>query len=116
MNCYNTSNRQGREMNNIFIPNQDNPEEEQFDTLLQIPNIHIEKITSYGQTSDQWYEQEDDEWVVLIEGEGHLLFKDGSKVKLKKGEHIHIPKMKRHKVIYTSSPAIWLAIHFKTEQ
>jgi cupin 2 domain-containing protein len=52
----------------------------------------------------------------LIEGEGHLLFKDGSKVKLKKGEHIHIPKMKRHKVIYTSSPAIWLAIHFKTEQ
>ena len=116
-------------MDNIFIPNQDNPEEEQFDTLLQTPNIHIEKITSHGQTSDEWYEQEEDEWVVLIEGEGHLLFEetpspqtatacfeDSSKVKLVKGEYIHIPKMKKHKVIYTSSPAIWLAIHFKTEQ
>ena len=99
-------------MNNIFIPNQTNPEEEQFDTLLQTANIHIEKITSHGQSSDKWYEQEKDEWVVLIEGEGELLFKDGTKVKLLKGEHVYIPKMKRHKVIYTSSPAIWLAIHF----
>jgi cupin 2 domain-containing protein len=103
-------------MDNIFIPNQKKPEKEQFDTLLQTPNIHIEKITSHGQTSDEWYEQKKDEWVVLIEGEGHLLFEDGSKVKLKKGEYLHIPKMKRHKVIYTSSPAIWLAVHFKTEQ
>lgn len=116
-------------MNNIFIPNQTNPKEEQFDMLLQTPYIHIEKITSNGQTSDEWYEQEEDEWVVLIEGEGHLLFEDtstsqtasarfedGSQVKLVKGEHIYIPKMKKHKVIYTSSPAIWLAIHFKTEQ
>jgi cupin 2 domain-containing protein len=103
-------------MDNIFIPNQDMPEKEQFDTLLQTPNIHIEKITSHGQTSDEWYEQKEDEWVVLIEGEGHLLFEDGSNMKLKKGEYIHIPKMKRHKVIYTSSPAIWLAVHFKTEQ
>ena len=103
-------------MDNIFIPNQTNPKEEQFDTLLQTPHIHIEKITSYGQTSDEWYEQQRDEWVVLIEGEGDLLFDDDSQVKLVKGEHIYIPKMKRHKVIYTSSPAIWLAIHFKTEQ
>jgi len=99
-------------MDNIFIPNQDDPEVEQFDTLLQTPNIHIEKITSNGQVSDEWYKQEKDEWVVLIEGEGHLLFEDGTKVRLLKGEHIYIPKMKRHKVIYTSSPAIWLAIHF----
>lgn len=99
-------------MDNIFIPNQDDPEVEQFDTLLQTPNIHIEKITSNGQVSDEWYKQEKDEWVVLIEGEGHLLFEDGTKVRLLKGEHIYIPRMKRHKVIYTSSPAIWLAIHF----
>lgn len=99
-------------MNNICIPNQRNPKEEQFDTLLQTPNIHIEKITSNGQVSDEWYEQEKDEWVVLIEGEGELLFKDGTKVKLLKGEHIYIPRMKEHKVVYTSSPTIWLAIHF----
>ena len=99
-------------MDNIFNPNQDNPEKEQLDTLLQTPKIHIEKITSNGQVSDEWYEQKQDEWVVLIEGEGHLLFKDGTKIRLLKGEYIYIPRMKRHKVIYTSSPAIWLAIHF----
>ena len=99
-------------MNNIYIPNQSNQKEEQFDTLLQTQNIHIEKITSNGQVSNEWYEQEKDEWVVLIEGEGELLFKDGTKVKLLKGEHIYIPRMKKHKVIYTTSPAIWLAIHF----
>ncbi len=103
-------------MKNLFTPNQNRPEVEQFDTLFQTPNIHIEKITSYGQTSDEWYEQEEDEWVVLIEGEGHLLFEDGSQIKLAKGEHIYIPRMQKHKVVYTSSPAIWLAVHFKTEQ
>jgi len=99
-------------MNNIFTPNQDDKENEQFDTLLQTKNIHIEKITSYGQISEQWQEQDRDEWVVLIEGEGKLLFEDGSELALKKGEYIHIPKMQKHKVIYTSEPAIWLAIYF----
>lgn len=99
-------------MTNLFDKNISNPDEELFDTLLKTPNIHIEKITSNGQTSSKWYEQERDEWVVLIEGEGRLLFENGDEVRLRKGEHIHIPKMKKHKVSYTSSPAIWLAVHF----
>ncbi len=99
-------------MSNLFSPNSNNPKEEQFETLLKTSNIHIEKITSHGQTSDEWYEQDRDEWVVLIEGEGHLLYEDGKEIQLLKGEHILIPKMQKHKVIYTSSPAIWLAIHF----
>jgi len=112
-------------MTNLFTPNTQDPKNEQFDTLLQTASIHIEKITSHGQSSDEWYEQDRNEWVVLIEGEGKLLFKetsasqtasacfdDRNEVKLVKGEHIFIPKMKKHKVIYTSSPAIWLAIYF----
>ena len=100
-------------MTNLFTPNTNNTEEEQFETLLKTPNLHIEKITSNGQVSSEWYEQETDEWVVLIEGEGRLCFEDGSEVTLLKGEHLFIPKMKRHKVVYTSSPAVWLAIHFR---
>lgn len=101
-------------MQNLFSPNNKNPKEEQFDTLLKTKNIHIEKITSHGQVSEEWYEQERDEWVLLIEGEGWLLFEEEkSEVHLKKGEYTYIPKMKRHKVIHTSSPAIWLAVHFK---
>jgi len=100
-------------MNNIFAPNLSNPHEEQFDTLLKTQDIHIEKITSCGQISDQWYEQDKEEWVVLLEGEGELLFENEKQSRhLNKGEYIHIPKMKRHKVTYTSNPTIWLAIHF----
>ena len=99
-------------MTNLFTENTNDINREMFDTLLQTPSVHIEKITSHAQTSDRWYQQDRDEWVVLIEGEGELLFEDGKKVRLTKGEHIHIKKMKKHKVIYTSSPAIWLAIHF----
>ena len=99
-------------MLNLFTPNPKNPQEEVFDTLLQTPNIQIEKITSNGQTSSSWYEQEKDEWVLLIEGEGHLLFENNEELQLKKGEYIFIAKMKKHKVVYTASPTIWLVIYF----
>ncbi len=100
-------------MANLFTPNLSNVAEEQFETLLRTQTIHIEKITSHGQVSDKWYEQDRDEWVVVLEGEGELLFEEENRiVHLIKGEHIYIPKMKRHKVIYTSKPTIWLAVHF----
>lgn len=102
----------GRPMQNLFSPNPDAHNEEQFDTLLKTQAVSIEKITSNGQTSSQWYDQSRDEWVVIIEGEGTLLFEDGREVYLKKGEHIHISKHTKHKVIYTASPTIWLAVHF----
>jgi len=99
-------------MINLFTPNMTNPSEELFDTLLQTNSLHIKKITSNGQISSKWYESEKDEWVVLIKGEGKLLFEDKIEVHLKTGEHIFIPKMKKHKVIYTATPTIWLAIYF----
>ncbi len=100
-------------MINLFDSNPLSIDDEQFETLLKTQNIHIEKIISNGQVSDGWYKQERDEWVVVLEGEGRLLFEDGNHtVDLLKGEHLHIPRMKKHKVIYTSKPTIWLAIHF----
>lgn len=99
-------------MQNLFSPNLRNPLKEQFDTLLKTQALSIEKITSNGQSSSQWYDQDEDEWVLVIEGEGTLLFEDGREIHLKKGEHLHIPKHTKHKVIYTASPTIWLAVHF----
>jgi len=99
-------------MINLFSAEKANKKEEVFESLLKLPNIQIEKITSNGQSSSTWYESEKNEWVVLIEGEGKLLFENGKEITLKKGEHIHIGKQQKHKVTYTSSPAIWLAIHF----
>ena len=99
-------------MTNLFSDEVSNTKVENFETLLKTPQIHIEKIISNGQVSSQWYEAETDEWVVLIEGEAKLLYEEGNEIKLIKGEHLLIKRMHKHKVIYTSSPAIWLAIHF----
>jgi cupin 2 domain-containing protein len=102
-------------MTNLFSDKVSDTKVENFETLLKTPSIHIEKIVSNGQVSSQWYESDRDEWVVLIEGEAQLLYENTTEIKLIKGEHLFIPRKQKHKVTYTSSPAIWLAIHFSKE-
>lgn len=59
----------------------------------------------------EWYDQDLDEWVVVLEGEARLHYMDGEEVGLKKGDSLFLPKRRKHRVVYTSSPCIWLAIH-----
>lgn len=102
-------------MPNLFLLPDPLPAEEQFETLIQRAGIHIERIISTGQITpaEQWYDQVQDEWVVLLQGEAILSYQDGSSLPLKAGDHVLIPAHTRHRVSYTShSPAcIWLAIH-----
>ena len=88
--------------------------EEIFTELLKTPNIKIEQIVSYGQSSpnDFWYDQEENEWVVVLDGEAVLEFEDKS-VTLKKGEYINILAHQKHRVAYTTNPTIWLAVFYK---
>ncbi len=88
-------------------------ENELFETLAQSKNILIERIVSYGHKTPEnnWYDQDRDEWVIIIQGEAAILFDDGKEVKLKSGDYVLIPKHKKHRVINTSSPCIWLAVH-----
>ena len=78
-------------------------------------NIQIERIISTGQTtpSGQWYNQELDEWVILLQGEAELCYADYTKIKLKAGDYLLIPAHTKHRVEYTSiePPCIWLAVH-----
>lgn len=75
----------------------------------------IERIISNGQITpeNKWYNQELDEWVVLIQGKSTILFENSIEIQLIAGDYLLIPAHKAHRVIYTStSPAcIWLAIH-----
>ncbi|WP_013325172.1 cupin domain-containing protein [Gloeothece verrucosa] len=91
------------------------PDEEYFQTILSNQNLKIERIISRGQTTpeDQWYDQERDEWVILLQGEAELSYQDGSKIRLKGGDYLLIPAHEKHRVDYTSidPPCIWLAIH-----
>ncbi|MDJ0713930.1 MAG: cupin domain-containing protein [Prochloraceae cyanobacterium] len=102
-------------MANIFNLPASLPDEELFETLLKSENVLIERIISTGQTTPpgKWYDQEKDEWVILLQGEAELSYADGSTIKLSAGDYIFIPARQKHRVDYTSSepPCIWLAVH-----
>ena len=84
---------------------------EYFEKILQAKNVRIQRIVSCGQTSD-WYDQEEDEWVLLLGGEAQLEFENNLQVKMGEGDFIFISAHQRHKVILTSTdpPCVWLAV------
>lgn len=89
---------------------------EQFLDLLNTPHVRIERIVSKGHSSPEtgWYDQDEDEWVMVLEGEGTLAFEDGRIVTLGKGDFIHIPAHCRHRVSHTRPDdiTVWLAVFF----
>ncbi len=89
--------------------------EELCQTLLENPSVRIERIVSQGHSSpaEGWYDQEQTEWVLLLQGQARLSFAEADPVDLNPGDYLLIPAHCRHRVDWTSSdPAcIWLAIH-----
>lgn len=102
-------------MANIFDLPSSLPKEELFESIVSTDQILIERIISTGQStpSGEWYDQDKDEWVILLQGEAILSYEDGSQVKLTAGDYIFIPAHQKHRVEYTSSEpnCIWLAVH-----
>ncbi|WP_394176266.1 cupin domain-containing protein [Thalassotalea litorea] len=100
---------------NVFEQLPSGLDSEIFDALYDKAGVKIERIISNGQSSPRqgWYEQEHDEWVMVIQGSAVLGFEDSSKLSLSVGDHVLIPAMLKHKVLATSrTPAtIWLAVH-----
>ncbi|SES86973.1 cupin domain-containing protein [Thalassotalea agarivorans] len=103
-------------VNNLFNPLPTLGDDEHFQTLLKNENVHIERIVSLGHsTADgQWYDQVQDEWVVLLTGAATLAFAEGKTVDMKAGDHIHLPAGCKHKVASTTEKehSVWLAVHF----
>lgn len=104
-------------MVNIFSSLPDNLEQESFEELLLHKNIKIERIVSKGHTSPKagWYDQDKNEWVLVLEGSGSILFENGDEFNFKKGDYLNIPAHTRHKVNRTGpdSITIWLAIYYE---
>ena len=102
-------------MQNIYELTQGLNHLEIFEQIVSGKNIQIERIVSTGQTttSGQWYDQELDEWVILLQGEAELAYADNTRIKLKAGNYLLIPAHTKHRVEYTSiePPCIWLAVH-----
>lgn len=84
-------------------------------TLLEKPTIRIERIVSRGHASDDgfWYDQQWDEWVLLLQGAGRLRFEDDREIAMRTGDYLLIPAHCKHRVEWTEPnvDSIWLAIH-----
>jgi len=98
---------------NLFDAIPEQLENEQFIELLNTGDVLIERIVSKGHSSD-WFDQQRNEWVVLLQGEAIIAFKDETEVCLKKGDFLLLPAHKKHRVKWTApnQHSIWLAVHY----
>lgn len=91
--------------------------EEQFTELLRRPGLAIERIVSTGQASPPgfWYDQAQDEFVLLLQGSASLQVEgEAAPRALVAGDWAHLPAHRRHRVERTQAepPTVWLAVHF----
>jgi len=106
-------------MKNIF---KDIPEELPEEFLEKISGKdsvtpRIERIISRGHASppDFWYDQENNEFVILLKGKAGLRIKDQDKIlEMTSGDYIDIPAHTLHRIEWTSSneDTIWLSVHY----
>ena len=102
---------------NIYKKIPDDLEEEIFEQLVRSENVKIERIISDGHTSPGagWYDQAQNEWVMVLKGNASISFENGQVVDLNEGDYLNILSHQKHKVTRTSSTTetIWLAIHYR---
>jgi len=104
------------DIKNIFADIQMPIFEEIFETILDNSSFKLIKIVSAGQSTPEgeWYDQEADEWVIMLTGSAGLSFEGHSEIKvLKPGDYLLIPAHTIHRVEWTDSrdKTTWLAIH-----
>jgi cupin 2 domain-containing protein len=91
--------------------------DEVVELLLARQGLRIERIVSTGQATPEghWYDQETDEWVLVVAGAARLRIEDeGTDRELGEGDWILLPAHCRHRVTWTRAqpPTVWLAVHF----
>jgi cupin 2 domain-containing protein len=102
---------------NLFATRPGPAAAEEFDELLARPGLRIERIVSSGQCSppDFWYDQDEGEWVAVLQGEAKLRFADEAAARhLHVGDFLDIAPHRRHRVEWTPADqtTIWLAVFY----
>jgi len=95
--------------------------EEAVAALIDQPGLRIERLVSTGQVTPdgEWYDQETDEWVLLVAGAARLRIEGESEDRaFAEGDWILVPAHCRHRVTWTRAepPTVWLAVHFQAEE
>ena len=102
-------------VDNLFANLPELSESEQSLSLFEKPSIKIERLVSesYGSPAGFWYDQDEDEWVVVLRGEATLEFEGGELVRMQEGDYVTIPRHMKHRVQQTDPKAIWLAVYIR---
>lgn len=105
------------ELKNIFENIPEEIPEELIEVIAGNDKVRIERIVSDGHSSPKefWYDQDEAEFVVLLQGSAELIFEDNGKTEMKQGDYIFIPPHKKHRVQKTdeNKKTVWLAVFFK---
>jgi cupin 2 domain-containing protein len=102
-------------MINLFddLPRQS--DKEVLTELLCRKGVRIERIVSTGQSTpvDKPYNQEYEEWVLLVSGSAGLWIEGEAERELRPGDYVLIPSHRPHRVTWTAKgePTVWLAVH-----
>jgi cupin 2 domain-containing protein len=91
--------------------------EEITESIISSGRIRIERIISRGQSSPKsfWYDQDQNEWVMVIKGKAKLkFFEQEGLIELNEGDYIDIPSHKKHRVEWTDpeNETVWLAVFY----
>jgi len=109
-----------RQMKNLLTPVSDHGADEISEWILEKGGVRIERIISHGHTSpaNGWYDQDEDEWVLVLQGSGKVRFEDDGEYLLDAGDHLYISAHRKHQVTWTDpeTATIWLAIFFPVLQ
>lgn len=94
--------------------------QESVDVLLSTPIWRLERIHSCNASSPPgfWYEQSEQEWVCLLQGQASLQFADeASPRRLQTGDSLLIKPWRRHRVLATDPHpgTIWLAMFWRED-
>jgi cupin 2 domain-containing protein len=90
---------------------------ELFEEIVTGNTFRMERIVSRGHASgkDFWYDQDENEWVILIQGSAGLRFAGKEElVILHPGDYVRIPQHCRHRVEWTDpdQETVWLAVYY----
>lgn len=86
------------------------------EVLYESDRVRIERIISRGHAAgeDSWYDQDRDEFVLLLSGRAELEFEGApERVFLRAGDYLSIPAHRRHRVAATDpeEDSVWLAVY-----
>jgi cupin 2 domain-containing protein len=83
---------------------------EQVEVLAELAGCVVEEILSGSLEGPVDFDQDHDEWVVLLEGEAELAIGSTS-VRLTPGDWLLIPAHVAHRLLRTDAGTRWLALH-----